>query len=461
MKIPTALPAALLAFAATTLLPAASAPRPPNIVFILADDLGYGDLGCYGQKKLATPHLDRLAKEGMRFTQFYAGDTVCAPSRSVLMTGQHAGHTRIRGNAKLDLKPEDVTVAEVLKSAGYATGLVGKWGLGSEGGTGAPLQQGFDHFFGYMDQTHAHNYYPTFLVRDNQRVPLRNVVPNPGPYGQGVATVRVDYSHDLMAADALDFIQQHRDEPFFLYAAFTLPHANDEMKPDGMEVPDHGRFEKEAWPSPEKGFASMVTRLDDDVGRITAKLQALGLSDHTLVIFASDNGAHGEGGHDPDFFHSRGGLRGIKRAMYEGGIRVPFIARWPGHVAPGTVSDHVAYFGDFMATAAEITGARAPAKLDSLSFLPALEGRASAQKEPEFLYGEFYEGGTSQAVRQGNWKAIRAPMLSGKVELYDLHDDPSESHDVAAGHADIVARLTSRMDREHVPSPDFKVPSKS
>lgn len=376
------------------------------------------------------------------------------------MTGQHTGHTRIRGNAKVNLLPEDVTVAEVLKSAGYATGLSGKWGLGTEGGTGAPLRQGFDHFFGYMDQTHAHNYYPTFLVRDNGRQELRNVVPDAGPLGQGTATVRIDYSHDLIAADALTFIEQHQKEPFFLYAAFTLPHANNEKKPDGMEVPDFGAFAKEDWPSQEKGFAAMVTRLDADVGRIAAKLHELGLANNTLVIFSSDNGSHQEGGHNPEFFQSRGGLRGTKRAMYEGGIRVPFIARWPGRVPAGSTSNHIAYFGDFMATVAEITGAKAPTRLDSLSFLPALEGRASAQKSAEFLYWEFYEGGSSQAVRQKEWKAIRAPMLSGKVELYNLESDPTESRNVAAEHPEIVARLAGLMDGAHIPSPDFEVPTK-
>jgi arylsulfatase A-like enzyme len=436
----------------------AAAPERPNVIFILADDLGYGDLGSYGQKRIPTPNLDRLAAEGMRFTQFYAGSTVCAPSRSVLMTGQHTGHTTIRGNAKTGLRATDRTVAELFKAAGYATGLVGKWGLGLEGSDATPTHKGFDSFFGYLDQTHAHNYYPTFLIRDDARVPLRNVVPDEGQYGQGVASVRIDYTAALIADEAAAFIQrQTRDRPFFLYYAPTLPHANNEGKPDGMEDPDRSQFASESWPAAEIGFASMVARLDRDVGRLLAQLDALGLANDTLVLFASDNGPHQEGGHDGTFFDSNGPLRGFKRDLTEGGIRVPFIARWPGHIKAGTTSDHAGYFGDFFATAADLSGQSLPTGLDSQSFLPALLGQP--QPAHEFLYWEFYENGSGQAVRFGDWKALRRPMLTGPVELYHLATDLGEEHDVAAAHADLVARAKAYMDRSHVPSPLWPAPA--
>ncbi len=436
----------------------AAAP-PPNVVFILADDLGYGDVGCYGQRQIPTPNIDRLAAEGMRFTQFYAGSTVCAPSRSVLMTGQHTGHTTIRGNAKVSLRAGDRTVAQLFKEASYTTGLIGKWGLGYEGTDATPTLKGFDYFYGYLDQTHAHNYYPTFLIRNDARVPLRNVVPNEGPYGQGVATTRVDYSAALIADEAIAFLQrQTKGQPFFLYYAPTLPHANNEAKPDGMEDPDRSAFEKENWPAPEKGFAAMVSRLDRDVGRIMAQLEKLGIANDTLVIFTSDNGPHAEGGNDPEFFDSNGPLRGHKRDLYEGGIREPFIVRWPGHITAGATSEHSGYFGDFFATAAELVGTKPPAGLDSVSFLPALLGRA--QPAHDFLYWEFYED-SGQAVRFGDWKAIRRPMLTGSIALYDLKSDLAEQHDVAAGHPDLVARAKACMEQSHVPSALWPVPAKN
>ncbi len=328
----------------------------PNIVFILADDLGYGDLSCYGQTHFRTPNIDRLAAEGRRFTQFYAGSTVCAPSRCVLMTGLHTGHCFIRGNARLNLRPEDMTVAEVLKNAGYATGLFGKWGLGQEGSTGVPTQQGFDEFFGYLDQHHAHNYYPAFLHRGEERVPLKNVVPGEGDFGTGVATKKVEYSSDLILDEALGFVDRHKDGPFFLYYAATLPHANNEGKKEGMEIPELGEFASKDWPAPQQGLAAMITKLDAGIGRLMEKLAENGLAENTLVMFSSDNGPHSEGGNDAEFFNSNGPLRGIKRAPYDGGIRVPFIARWPGKIPAGTTSDHIGYFGDLMATAAEVSG---------------------------------------------------------------------------------------------------------
>jgi arylsulfatase A-like enzyme len=445
---------------ACTALAAPNPPPPtadrPNIVFILADDLGYGDLGCYGQKEIQTPNIDRLAGEGVRFTQFYTGAPVCAPARNTLMTGQHTGHTLIRGNAKINLRPEDVTVGDVLKGAGYTTGLIGKWGLGKEGSEGAPTRRGFDYFFGYVDQTMAHNYYPTYLVRNETRVPLRNVVPHPGPYGQGVASEKIDYSADLIAADAIKFVGDHRDNRFFLYFAPTLPHANDEAKPDGMEVPDYGPYAKKDWPSPKKGYAAMVTRLDDEVGRLLAELRRLDLEKNTIVFFASDNGPHAEGGYDPADFNSSGGLRGKKRDVYEGGVREPLIVRWPGRTHAGTTCDYIGYFPDFLPTAADLAGTKPPPNLDGISFLPAILGDRQDQKQHSYLYWEFYEGASSQAVRMGRWKGVRIPMLTGDIQLYDLESDPAEEHDVAEERPDIVAKIRDAMNESHVASPLWK-----
>jgi len=427
--------------------------RLPNIIFIMADDLGYGDLGCYGQKQIKTPNLDRMAAQGIRFTQYYAGSTVCAPSRSVLMTGQHTGHTYIRGNAKENLRPEDTTVAEVLKRAGYATGLVGKWGLGHEGSTGVPTRKGFDYFFGYLDQTHAHNYYPTFLLRNEERVKLRNVVPNEGPVGQGKASQKVDYSPDLMTEEALSFIDRNQGQSFFLYLAYTIPHANNEAAGAGMEVPDLGEYRDRAWPSSSKAFAAMVTRMDRDVGRLFEKLTQLGIDRQTIVFFTSDNGPHHEGGNDPNFFDSNGPLRGIKRDLYEGGIRVPMIARWPGRIKAGAVSSQVWGHLDFLPTAAELAGVKPPQNIDGFSFLPALLGKK--QRSHEFLYWEFYEGGFAQAVRMQDWKAVR--LAPGQpLELYALKDDLSEQHNLALKQPTIVARIeeylkTARVESEKWP----------
>ena len=436
-------------------LPQLSAASKPNIVFILADDLGYGDLSCYGQKQFRTPNIDRLASAGMRFTNFYAGSTVCAPSRCVLMTGLHTGHCYIRGNGDANLRPEDVTVAEILKRAGYQTGLVGKWGLGQEKSTGVPTRKGFDFFFGYLDQAHAHNYYPTFLLRNEERVGLRNVVPKPGPAGQGVASQKVEYSPDLMTREALAFVEANQNKPFFLELAYTLPHANNEAGNKGMEVPDLGAFRDRNWPEPQKGLAAMITHLDNGVGQLLDKLDQLGLTNNTLVFFTSDNGPHKEGGNDPAFFQSSGGLRGFKRALYEGGIRVPCIVRWPGHVPAGTTSDFVAWFADFLPTAADLADVPAPAKIDGLSLKPLLTGAAQTQPKHQYLYWEFYEGRSAQAVREERWKGVCQPM-GGTIELYDLQLDPKESNNVAAAHADVVSRIRAEMDEAHVPSPLWK-----
>jgi arylsulfatase A-like enzyme len=434
----------------TTTLPAA---EKPNIIYVMADDLGYGDLGCYGQKRIKTPHLDKMAAEGTRFTQFYAGSTVCAPSRCVLMTGLHLGHCYIRGNGKINLRPSDVTVAEVIKPAGYATGLFGKWGLGHEGSGGMPTRQGFDEFFGYLDQHHAHNYYPTFLIKNEQRVKLPNVVPKEGEWGQGVATKKVQYSHDLIMQEAMRFVDAHASEPFFLYLALTPPHANNEARSKGMEIPDYGLYKNKDWPEAQKGTAAMISRIDSDMGALLAKLKKHGIDKNTIVFFTSDNGPHAEGGNDPHFFDSNGPLRGIKRALYEGGIRVPFIVRWPGHVPAGKTSDHIGSFVDFLPTAAELAGTKPPQNLDGLSFLPACLGETKKQKQHDFLFWEFYEQGGRRAVRMGDWKGvINSFDITGEMELYDVTKDIGEANNVAAAHPALVARIRAAMRKSHVPS---------
>jgi arylsulfatase A-like enzyme len=432
---------------AAATLAAQDAPPRPNILLIVADDLGYGDLGVYGQKVIQTPVLDRLAADGMRFADHYAGSTVCAPSRSVLFTGLHTGHTPVRGNGRVSpmsqhpLPAESVTIAEILKDAGYATGVIGKWGLGATSNSGEPGRQGVDVFFGFQSQTHAHNYYPEFLFSNNTRVPLQNVLPEPkADTGTGYATTRVQYAPDLMRDRALAFLDQHRDRPFFLAYTTTLPHANNEAKPDGMEVPDYGIYRDRDWPAPQKGYAAMITRLDSDVGALLARLDALGLARNTLVLFTSDNGPHREGGNDPEFHDSNGPLRGIKRDLYEGGIRVPFIARWPARVAAGSVNREPVAFWDYLPTFAELAGATTPAGLDGVSLVPTLTARGQGRVH-EFLYWEFHEGQSSaQAVRMGNWKALR--LGPGRpLELYDLSADIGETTNVASAHPDIVARI--------------------
>jgi arylsulfatase A-like enzyme len=426
----------------------------PNIIFILADDLGYGDVRCYGQQKFKTPAIDRLAAEGTRFTQYYAGSTVCAPSRSVLMTGQHTGHTRIRGNARYPLLPEDVTVAEVLKSAGYRTGLIGKWGLGEAGTTGIPNRQGFDYFYGYLNQRHAHNYYPTFLWRNEEKVELRNTVPNEDQEGSGVSDNKLDYSHDLFTQEAIGFLEKNAGGPFFLYLSYTIPHANNEARAKGMEVPDLGEFAGQDWPDAEKAKAAMITRMDRDVGRLMERLKRLGIDDNTVVFFSSDNGPHREGGADPDFHDSNGALRGIKRDLYEGGIRVPMIVRWPGRVKSGAESRQVWSHSDLLPTAAEIAGAKAPMKIDGISMLPALLGKK--QKDHAFLYWEFHERGFKQAVRMGDWKAVRrAPDAS--LELYDLKADIAEQKDLMDKHPEIVKRIEDYLKTARTESPHWPI----
>lgn len=446
----------------------------PNMIFVLADDLGYGDLGCYGQTKIKTPRLDQMAKEGMRFTQFYAGNTVCAPSRSVLMTGQHMGHTHVRGNAggssmeRQALRDEDITVAEVLHGAGYTNALVGKWGLGEVDSPGFVLNQGFDKFFGYLNQVHAHNYYPEFLWNGNQKVMLRNVVElvpgrsNFAGFVGGAATKRIDYSHDLFVKEAMSFINDNAQQPFFLYLALTIPHANNEgsrMTGNGAEVPDFGIYADKDWSDQDKGQAAMITRMDGDLGRIMDQLRELGIAENTLVFFTSDNGPHNEANHNIETFNPSGPLQGIKRALYEGGIRVPAIAWWPGTVPAGSTADTISYFGDWMATAADLAGATPPTNIDSVSLVPTLTGHADQQTQHKYLYWEFYEQASRQAVRFGDWKAIREPMLTGRVQLYNLADDLAEAHDVAQSHPQIVAQAVQYMDEAHVDHPNWTVPA--
>ena len=441
-----------------------SAPAQPNIIYILADDLGYGNLGCYGQTEIQTPNLDRMASEGMRFTDHYAGSTVCAPSRCMLMTGNHPGHARIRGNGRVPLQPEDITVANILKDSGYATGCIGKWGLGEANSTGTPNNQGFDYFYGYLNQIRAHNYYPTFLWENQNKVQLDNetVIAETG-YSEGIgsaSTNKEQYSHDLFAEKALSYIDDHAGSPFFLYLPFTIPHANNEhwlIDHHGMEVPDYGIYADRDWREKEKGFAAMVTRMDRDIGRILDKLQELGIDENTVVMFSSDNGPHAEGTHDPDFFNDNGPLRGMKRDLYEGGIRVPMIVRWPGQIAPGSESDHPSAFWDILPTCAELAGAGSPDNIDGISFVPELLGRN--QPEHEYLYWEFPAQGGKQAVRMGNWKGVRLNVAEegreAPIELYNLSEDIGEENNIADDNPDVVEQIAGIMEQAHIPSEDF------
>ncbi|MCC6484550.1 MAG: arylsulfatase [Armatimonadetes bacterium] len=419
---------------------AAEMARKPNIIFILADDLGYGDVGCYGQQMILTPSIDRMAAEGVRFTQAYSGATICAPSRCALMTGYHTGHTVIRGNKGAMLGAKDTTVAKVLQETGYSTALIGKWGLGLEG-EGTPRKQGFDYFYGYRNQTLAHNYYPKTLWRNDEEVELA-----PG-----------SYSHDLFTQEALQWVRQHKEKPFFLYLAYTIPHANNEKTGEtgnGMEVPSDEPYSDKPWPQPEKNKAAMITRMDRDIGKLLDLLKAEGLDDNTVVFFTSDNGPHREGGGHAEFFQSSGPLRGIKRDQYEGGIRVPMAVRWPGKIAPGQVSDQVWAFWDFLPTAAELAGAKCPENIDGLSMAPALLGKP--QKQHDYLYWEFHEKGFQQAARKGDWKAVR--LAPGKpTELYDLSRDLGEKKNLAEQYPEVIKEMDEILDSAWTPSADFPV----
>ena len=420
------------ASAAVTGLSASKGPKP-NIVLFVADDLGYGDLSCYGQQHFRTPNIDRLGAEGIRFTEFYSGSTVCAPSRCSLMTGFHTGHGYVRGNAfagsGIPLRPSDTTIPEVLKTAGYRTGMFGKWGLGENDTTGQPNRKGFDEWFGYLNQQHAHFYYTDYLYRNTEKV----------------AIDKTSYSHDLMADAALDFIRKQKDGPFFLYLPFTIPHASLQVPEDSLKE-YRGRFPETPYkgdhytdqPEPNAAVAAMISRLDRDVGRVLRLLKELGLDKDTLVLFTSDNGPHKEGGRDPNFFRSSGPLRGIKRDLYEGGIRVPLVARWPGHIPTGKVSSHPWAFWDMLPTFADLARAKFPAGLDGLSQSPALLGRSCAVHE--FLYWEFHEGRFAQAVRTGDWKGVRT-NAGQPLELYDLKSDIGEQRNLAAERPDVVKKI--------------------
>jgi len=438
---------------------AATSATPPNVIYILADDLGYGDLSCYGQKKITTPAIDRLASEGMKFTGHYSGNTVCSPSRAVLMTGLHAGHCAIRGNGSEEknvrLQLEDVVLPELFKAAGYATGAFGKWGLGitTAEGRGNPLNHGFDEFFGWKSQSIAHTYYPSSVVHNGKELPLE----------------KGTYVHNLIMGQAREFIRRQAEakRPFFCYIPTAVPHA-------AMHAPKalHEKWRKKfpqfdkkvgkykAGPgefcpdviNPIAGFAAMMEHLDNEVGQILDLLAELGIDDNTLVMFASDNGAHREGGHDPAFWNSTGGLRGYKRDMHEGGIRSPLLARWPGTIRPGSTSDHLSGFWDMLPTMAELVGQPIPKPCDGISFLPTLRG-APEQPEHDYLYWEFHKGSKpfSQAVRLGQWKAYQE---TGKpLQLFDLAADPFEKTDLASKKPAIVSRIKQIFTEAHEPIP--------
>ena len=450
----------------------------PNIVYILLDDAGYGDFGCYGQKTLRTPNVDRLASEGIKFTRHYAGSTVCAPSRCTLITGMHTGHSRIRGNGPSYLPDTDFTVARLFKDAGYHTACIGKYGLGSPAPLDDPQKKGFDYFFGYINTAHAHNFYTDFLVRNGVKVPLNNeIIPGSGNKSDtGVATAdgRKQWAPQLLADD----VQRHLAEraknpsqPFFLLYALNLPHANNEARPNsplghGMETPSYGEFAESGWPDVEKGFASAMKFIDNDIGVIMTKLKALGLDENTVVMFSSDNGPHKEGGHDPEFFQSRGGLNGIKRDLTDGGVRVPFLVRWPGKIKPNTVSDHVSGFQDFLPTAADLASVKVTAECDGISFLPTLQGNNAQQKQHPYLCWYFNEAGGKNAVLKWPWKlvhlntgATHKPIESAKpdankgtaaakplvVQLFNLETDPAEAKNVAAENPEKVKELEAIM----------------
>ena len=423
--------------------------QTPNIILILADDLGYGDVGFQGQTKIQTPNIDRMARQGLRFTQFYAGTAVCAPSRASLMTGLHTGHTAIRGNrgfkpeGQFPLPDSSLTIATVLQRHGYTTGIFGKWGLGYPGSSGTPLKKGFSNFFGYNCQTLAHNYYPDHLWNNDEKVDL-----------PGTDSI---YSADLIHQHALQFLRQQKTNPFFLFLTYTLPHAQLEGPHDSIYQHYLAQF-PETGAHPHANFAAMVTRLDAYVGEILQQVQEQGLADNTLILFTSDNGPHREDGGDPDFFNSSGGLRGIKRDLYEGGIRVPFIALWKGKIKAGSLTSYPAAFWDLFPSFEELTGLRTTTGIDGLSFIPVLQGKGKPARQHDYLYWEFHEGGGSQAVRWGKWKGVRLNVNTiddPPLELYDLEQDPTERSNVAAQHPDIVKQIETDMRLSHQYNKDW------
>lgn len=466
--------------------PAHADAHKPNIVLIVADDLGYAELGCFGQKRIRTPHLDRLAKQGMRLTQHYSGNAVCAPSRCVLMTGKHPGHAFVRSNkgtppeGQQPIPDSEVTLAELLKAEGYVTGGFGKWGLGGPDSSGEPLRQGFDRFFGYNCQSHAHSYYPSYLWSDNERITLKNQPPVPGhaslPKDADPKDPRSydrfkgqDYAPDRINEQALQFIRKNRDRPFLLYYPTIIPHValhvpDDELQPYlelGWNDPPFTRAQGYGYTphfTPRAAYAAMISRMDRYIGNVLQLLDELQLADNTVVIFSSDNGTTHLGAEvDYEFFESVGPLRGLKGSLYEGGVRVPTIVRWPGHVPADSASDRVSGFEDWLPTLLDIIGKpeAIPAGVDGISLLPSLLGK---QQPPRpFLYREFPSYGGQQTVRAGDWKAVRQNMSRGnlRIELYNIAEDIGETEDVAGQHPEIVAQMAKLMEREHVPSEIF------
>lgn len=446
-------------------------PARPNIIYILADDLGYGDLSCYAQTHFATPNIDKLAETGMRFTQHYSGSTVCAPSRSALMTGQHTGNTPIRGNK--EWKPEGqypmaasaVTIAEALKEAGYTTGAFGKWGLGYPGSEGDPNRQGFDEFYGFNCQRMGHNYYPYHLWHNQEKVVLD------GNSGKKTES----YAPELIHKEALRFIENNKNQPFFMYYPSIIPHA-ELFAPEEYIAKYRGKLEPEkaykgvddgpnykqggygSQPETHAAFAAMVDYLDMQVGEIVTKLKELGIYENTLIIFTSDNGPHQEGGADPDFFGSNGPFKGYKRDLYEGGIRVPMIAVWDDKITAGTTSNHISAFWDIFPTVAEITGISTPDSIDGISFLPTLLGEEQTIQH-DYLYWEFHELGGRQAIRKGDWKLVRYNVFTPEkttTELYNLATDVGEENNVASDHPELVEELSALIEKSHTKSDLFK-----
>ncbi|MCF7847269.1 MAG: arylsulfatase [Kiritimatiellales bacterium] len=454
--------------------------RKPNMIYILLDDAGYGDFGCYGQRKIETPVIDKLAREGMKFTNHYAGCTVCAPSRCALMTGYHTGHSYVRGNKEMvtegqhPIPADTVTIPKVLKQAGYATGLVGKWGLGAPGTHGEPNRQGFDYFFGFNCQRRAHKHYPPTLNENGKTVEL--------PYNRYGS--RHTYVQDLFRQKGIEFITQNKDKPFFLYLALNTPHAE-------LLAPRDGLWEKYAakgWPEtafvedtqgragddligayasqdfPNVAYATMVSRIDRDIGKLMECLKQCGIDDNTVVMFTSDNGPHQEGGCQPEFFNSNGPFSGVKRDLLDGGIRMPFIVRWPGRIKPGATSNHLSAFWDVLPTCAELAGIPAPQGIDGLSFAPTLLGKGG-QRQHEYLYWEFHRSAfgkpaVNQAIRRGDWKAIRRGLTKGAkppVILFNLKDDVEELSDVAKQYPDMVKKMEKLFEQARTESEIFPI----
>jgi arylsulfatase A len=446
--------------------------QAPNIIYILADDLGYGDIGPFGQKIIQTPSLSKMAAEGMVLTQHYAGNTVCAPSRCSLISGLHPGHAWVRGNkqaephGQLPIPVGTVTVSGLLKQAGYSTGMIGKWGLGNTGTSGDPSNFGWDLSYGYNDQVLAHNYYPEYLIRNGIEEPLKNeVVYMPeSHWSKGLgsySTGKDEYSHDLFTVEALKFIESHKEEPFFLYLPYTIPHDNGEAPEDEkMEVPDFGIYaDNEEWNKETKGYAAMISRMDGDIGKILELLVSLGIDQNTLVIFTSDNGPMPDQIFT-DIFNSNGDLRGGKRDMYEGGIRSPFIAWWPEQIEAGSSSDHISAFWDFLPTVCEIAEIDIPAETDGISYLPVLLGEA--QKPHDYLYWESPLNNICIAIRMENWKAVKLNYKEDSdspFELYDLSGDIGETSNLASDHPEILEKMNAIFEEAHTPSKHFPFPS--